>query len=531
VVNLNANPNAVPLVLPPALATLRAHRVVPAPTTVTPAVPDTGSPFGLGPGTMIVVPSTGADAERIGQMLATLLRPPTTFQLPVHRYDGPVPSGAIGLRLGGPADLGPEGYELVIASDSVRILANAPAGLFYGVQTLRQLLPAGVEAEHDAVRMANAWTVPRGRIVDKPRFQWRGAMLDVARHFFTVDEVEQFVDLLALYKLNTLHLHLSDDQGWRIQIKSRPKLTAVGGSSEVAGRGAGFYTQQDYAAIVRYAQERFVTIVPEIDMPAHTNAAIASYPEIGCSQPTPGIYGGTQPLGVYTGTRVGWSTLCPDSAATYRFVEDVIRELAAITPGPYLHLGGDEVHALSREQYTKFVERVEALAYKYGKTMVGWEEIARAHLRPTTIAQQWQRDTTIWPALRQGTRVIVSPGPKSYLDMKYTPSTELGLRWAAFIELRTAYDWDPITYLTGVPEQAVVGVEAALWSETIKNITAAEYLAMPRLPAVAEVAWTPPTGRDWESFRRRVAAHAPRWRLLGVNFYPSPQVDWEPAIP
>jgi hexosaminidase len=163
--------------------------------------------------------------------------------------------------------------------------------------------------------------------------------------------------------------------------------------------------------------------------------------------------------------------------------------------------------------------------------MVGWEEIARAHLRPTTIAQQWQRDTTIWPALRQGTRVIVSPGPKSYLDMKYTPSTELGLRWAAFIELRTAYDWDPITYLTGIPEQAVVGVEAALWSETIKNITAAEYLAMPRLPAIAEVAWTPPAGRDWESFRRRIAAHAPRWRLLGVNFYPSPQVDWEPTTP
>jgi hexosaminidase len=367
--------------------------------------------------------------------------------------------------------------------------------------------------------------VPPGRIVDRPRFAWRGAMLDVSRHFFSPDEVEQYIDLLALYKLNTLHLHLSDDQGWRIQIDSWPRLTQFGGSTQVGGGAGGFYTKQDYAEIVRYAQDRFVTIVPEIDMPGHTNAAIASYPQLGCSKPTPGIYGGTQPLGLYTGVEVGFSTLCPDSEVTYKFIDDVIREIAAMTPGPYMHVGGDEVHVLPADQYVKFVERAQDIVYKYGKTMVGWEEVGKARLRQTTIAQQWKSDSALL-ALQQGAKLILSPGEKSYLDMKYTPSTELGLDWAGFVELRTSYDWDPVTFLKGVPEQSVLGVEAPLWTETVKNITAAQYMVVPRLPAIAEVGWSPATARNWESFRTRIAAHAPRWRLLGVNYYPSPQVAW-----
>jgi hexosaminidase len=243
-----------------------------------------------------------------------------------------VPAGAVALRLGGAASLGPEGYELAITPDSVRLVAGGAAGLFYGVQTLRQLLPAGIEAEQSAIRMASAWTVPTGRIVDRPRFAWRGAMLDVARHFFTVHEVKQYIDVLALYKLNVLHLHLSDDQGWRIQIDSWPKLATVGGSTQVGGGPGGYYTKADYADIVRYAQDRFVTVVPEIDMPGHTNAAIAAYPELGCSRPMPGFHGDTQPPGVYTGIRVGWSALCPDKEVTYRFVDDVLRELAELTP-------------------------------------------------------------------------------------------------------------------------------------------------------------------------------------------------------
>jgi hexosaminidase len=508
--------------MPPPLATLREHRLVPAPVTVEPRG---GPPFALGAATTIVVPSGDREGARIGEMLAAILRPPTGFPVRVSAADGPAPPGAIALRLDGAAGLGAEGYELAIAADSVRISATAPAGLFHGVQTLRQLLPAGIEAEHSELLMASAWTVPAGRIVDRPRFAWRGAMLDVARHFFTVDEVKRYIDLIALYKLNTLHLHLSDDQGWRIQIDSWPKLTTVGGSTEVGGGPGGFYTKADYAEIVRHARERYITIVPEIDMPGHTNAAIAAYPELGCSHPAPGTDGDSLPPAVYTGIRVGWSTLCSDSAVTYRFVDDVVRELAAMTPGPYFHVGGDEVEVLSREQYARFIERVQDIVYRHGKTMVGWEEIGKARLRPTTIAQQWKSDSALL-ALHQGAKLIASPSDRAYLDMKYTPDTELGLNWAAYVELRTAYDWDPVTFLPGISEASVVGVEAPLWSETLQNISAAFYLAVPRLPAIAEVGWSPAAARDWESFRARIAAHAPRWRLLGVNYHPSPQVDW-----
>ncbi len=366
-------------------------------------------------------------------------------------------------------------------------------------------------------------------MTDRPRFAWRGAMLDVARHFFSVDEVKQFIDVLALYKLNTLHLHLSDDQGWRIQIDSWPRLAQYGGSTQVGGGAGGFYTKADYAEIVRYAQERFITIVPEIDLPGHTNAAIAAYPEIGCSRPTPGRPDMDVPgPSLYTGIRVGWSSVCHDKEATYRFVDDVVRELAAMTPGPYLHLGGDEVEALTHEQYAAFVERVQEIVERHGKRMIGWEEIGKARLRPGTVAQMWRgvvADSAL-RALHQGNKLVMSPGPKTYLDMKYTPATELGLRWAGYIELRTAYDWDPVTFYRGTSESDILGVEAPLWSETVQNITAAMYLVMPRLPAIAEVGWSEQGRRDWESFRARIAPHAPRWRFLGVNYHPTPQVDW-----
>jgi len=206
-------------------------------------------------------------------------------------------------------------------------------------------------------------------------------------------------------------------------------------------------------------------------------------------------------------------------------VDDVVRELAALTPGPYFHIGGDEVEVLTHEQYVRFIERVQDIVTRHGKVMVGWEEVSKARLRPTTIAQQWKSDSAVM-ALQYGAKLILSPAKKVYLDMKYTPATELGLNWAAHIELRDAYDWDPATYMKGVAERDILGVEAPLWSETIRNVAAAQFLAMPRLPAVAEVGWTPQARRDWGSFRDRVAAHAPRWRLLGVNYYPSPQVSW-----
>jgi hexosaminidase len=480
------------------------NSIVPAPASLT---LNQGETFRLDSTSSIVV---GGDAEvaRTGEMLAALLRASTGYAIPVRTESAA--SGAIALRLS-PASSGEE-YQLRVMSDSV-LITGTSVGIFRGMQTLRQLLPPAIESD---MKVDGAWTIPALAIVDRPRFGWRGSMLDVARHFFTVDEVKQFIDLLALYKLNVLHLHLSDDQGWRIEIKSRPRLTSMASATQVGGGPGGFYTQADYAEIVRYAQERYISIVPEIDMPGHTNAALIAHPELSCSRMAPALY---------TGTEVGWSTFCPNKEETYAFVDDVVRELAAITPGRYIHVGGDEVEVLTRDEYVRFVERVQDIVARHGKEMIGWEEVGKARLRPTTLVQQWKSDSAVL-ALQSGAKLIMSPAKRAYLDMKYTNGTELGLTWAAIIEVRDAYDWDPATYQAGVTERDIVGIEGPLWSETLRNITALQYLAMPRLPALAEVAWTPQSMRDWGNFRVRLAAHAPRWNYLGVNYYRSPQVPW-----
>lgn len=469
--------------------------------------------FALTDSVRIIVASEDAEVSRTAEWLAALLRPSTGFVVPVS--SGAPVRGAIVLRLAPNASQSPEGYQLSVWRDSVVVIANAPAGVFHGVQTLRQLLPAQIESHMILAPMS--WTVPGVRITDSPRYAWRGAMLDVARHFLTVKEIKQYVDLLALYKMNVLHLHLADDQGWRIEIKSRPRLAAAGSVTQVGGGPGGFYTQDEYTDIVRYAQERYVTIVPEIDMPGHTNAALVGYPELSCSR---------RPPAPYSGTEVGWSTFCANKEETYALVDDVVREIAALTPGQYFHMGGDENPILSHEDYTRFVERTQDIVARYGKYVVGWEEIARARLRPTTIAQAWATDTVASAALKYGAKVLLSPGSRTYLDMKYTDATELGLKWAGLIEVRDAYDWDPATFMKGVTEANIAGIEAPTWTETLRNIAAVQFLAVPRLQALAEVAWTPQASRNWESFRSRIAAHAPRWNFLGVNYHRSPQIQW-----
>jgi hexosaminidase len=471
-----------------------------------------GAPFDLSRTSTIVVDGTSPEVSAIAEKLAAQLRRPTEFPLAIS--NGAAARGAIVLRLDGGAALGEEGYNLTVSSDSVRLVANRPAGLFHGIQTIRQLLPADIESEMGSER--STWQIPALTITDSPRFAWRGAMLDVARHFFTVDEVEQFIDLLGLYKLNVLHLHLSDDQGWRLALNSRPKLAQMGSLTQVGGGPGGFYTQQDYKDIIDYAAARYILIVPEVDMPSHINAGLIGYPEVACSQ---------RPTALYTGTDVGWSALCVDKEETYAFVDDIIREISAMTPGPYFHIGGDEVHSLSKEQYIKFVERVQGIVNKYGKKMIGWEEITQARLNPTTIAQQWKSDS-VGAAVAQNVKLILSPSQKIYLDMKYTPASTLGLHWAAYVEVRDAYDWDPATLMKGVTENEIIGVEAPFWSETLRNIGAVEYLALPRLPAVAEIGWTPQANRSWESFRSRIVTHEPRWTYLGMNYYRSPQLPW-----
>ena len=416
----------------------------------------------------------------------------------------------IWISLDDTCSLGEEGYELVITPKKVTLRSLKPAGLFYGVQTLLQLLPQG--AVTDTV------ILPSGTIRDYPRYAYRGAMLDVARHFFKPADVKRFIDLMASYKMNYLHLHLADDQGWRIEIKSWPNLALHGGSTQVGGGAGGYYTQEEYAELVAYAQARHVTVVPEIDMPGHTNAALASYPELNCSGKAPALY---------TGTQVGFSTLCTNQEITYQFISDVFKELTALTPGPYLHMGGDESHVTRIEDYIPFVNRVHSIIRGYGKIPMGWDDIAVASLQPGTVAQNWAKDELALKAAAQGAKLVLSPARKAYLDMKYDSTTTLGLKWAGYIEVDTAYTWDPDQIVPGLDPKMILGIEAPLWSETVTNMKEIEYLVFPRLAGYAEIGWTPASLRSWEEYRTRLASHGKWMESMGIHFYRSPRIDWK----
>lgn len=483
--------------------------LVPLPATVTSRV---GAAFTLEPTTVIVVPAGDDRAAAVGRFLAGLIATGAVPEPRVVTAD----TAAAGIRLTDDPALSPEHYALDVTDGGIEIRAADGAGWFYGVQTLRQLLP--VDLEYEAAR-PTVVTVAPVHIDDGPRFGWRGLMLDVSRHFFGVADVKRVIDLMALHKLNRLHLHLSDDQGWRLEIRSRPDLTAHGAGSEVGDGPGGFYTQAEYAELVAYAAQRFITVVPEFDMPGHTNAALASYAELNCD--------GTSPER-YTGIDVGFSAVCVDSDTTYRFVDDVVREVATLTPGPFIHLGGDEVKTLSPEPYRRFIERVQTIVRSHGKRMIGWDEVGQAALDATTVVQHWRPKTSSREAVAKGAKIILSPADRVYLDMKYTAETPIGLRWAALIEVRDAYDWEPATFMDGVGESDLLGIEAALWTETIAEPRDLEFMLFPRLAAVAELAWTRQERREWPGFAARLGAQSRRWSALGINFYRSPQIPWQP---
>jgi hexosaminidase len=502
---------ASPLPLPPG-ETVPLTDVIPLPVSVQASA---GS-FVLGAEAAIAIRPDTPEMQALGLYLAERLRPATGYALPVLAAQS-VPDGGFLLEWNAVPDeeLGDEGYQLTITADGVQLQANGPAGLFHGLQTLRQLFPAEIES---GSLQPGPWALSTGTIRDWPRFAWRGTMLDVARHFFTVRDVTRYIDLLAYYKLNRLHLHLADDQGWRIMIESWPNLALYGGSLEVGGTAGGYYSQEDYAYLVRYAAERYITIVPEIDMPGHVTAALASYPELNCSGVAPDLY---------TQINVGYSSLCIGSPATDRFLVDVIGELAAITPGPYLHVGGDEAQATSTADYVRFITRVQELVSQNGKILVGWEEIAQAPLAAESIAQHWHLDDGYAAlAINQGMQVIMSPSGYAYMDMKYDASTPLGLEWAGQISLQRAYSWDPAQIVAGVTEAHILGVEAPLWSETLETLADVHYMAFPRLAGHAEIGWSPQASRSWEDYRQRLAGQGPRLDRLGVNYYRSPEIDW-----
>ena len=541
------------------------------------------APFPVTAETRIVVVAEGdaavaAESLGVAERFAEPLRRATGFAIPVEAG----PQGGSGNGTGDGGTAGPaasdlvfvvaageapgdavEGYTLESGADGVRLAASTAEGLYRGTQTLRQLLPAQLEGAGGGVRASTGldpqsspqtaadpqWEVPAASVADAPRFAYRGAMLDVARHFRPVDDVLRYLDEIALLKLNALHLHLTDDQGWRIAIDAWPELTGVGASTSVDGDGGGFYTKDDYRRIVAYAAERYITIVPELDLPGHTNAALSAYPELNADGVAPAPYEGIE---------VGFSSLsaAPErTEATDRFLADVTREVAELTPGPWLHLGGDESLATSTEDYLDLLRRITAAGAATGKTVIGWHEMgASPELPPGTIGQYWSFVEPQEGAaeltrsfVEQGGRVILSPADVAYLDMKYGDVADgaaaedpragaLGLEWAdGPTTLAEAYGWEPTAIVPGIGEREILGIEAPVWTETLRSLDDVEFMAFPRLLAIAEIAWSPapaagPDGsagtRDLEDFVERVATLGVRLDAMGVDHFRVAGVPW-----
>jgi hexosaminidase len=488
----------------------------------------------------------GKQALPVARWLASFLRTATGYPVPVARQGwgrqhqtakpGNSPRNVHLALTGDAAQLGEEGYTLSVSDDGALLRAATAEGLFRGSQTLRQLFPPEIESDS---AQPGPWRLPGVSIVDYPRYEWRGAHLDVARHFLTVEEVKRYIDLLTLYKINRFHMHLSDDQGWRLWIDDWPNLTLIGGSTEVGGTPGGYYTKDEYREIVQYAADRFITLIPEIDVPGHTNAAEVSYPELNSCRPggvpSHRLLPGWEDEPFYTGTGVGFSALCVHDEITYEFMADVIREISEITPGPYFHVGGDEAFQTSLPDYIMFMDRIQDMVHDNGKTMMGWAEVARANAVPGSIAQNWSTATgggsggdLARTAVAKDMKVVMSPANRIYLDMKYAPGVppDLGLTWAGTVEVMRSYDWNPGAHLTGVTDDNIIGVEAPLWTETIEDIKDAEMMSFPRLPGVGEIGWTPQQGRVWTDYRERLANQARRWAVMDINYYRSPQVDW-----
>lgn len=472
--------------------------------------PDPGTTLDLGPRFAV---TAAAGAETPARVLAEDLARITGAQTSVAPA-GDDPAG-VALELTGPDDaLGPEGYRLEITDRGAVVSAATPGGLHNGGQTVLQLLDPPAAA-------GGAWTLPGGEVTDRPRYAYRGAMLDVARIWFGPDTIKRQIDQFAALKFNVLHLHLTDDQGWRIQIDSWPRLTEHGGSTGAFGSPGGFLTKDDYRDLVRYAADRNITVVPEVGMPGHTQAALSSYPqELTCDGQDPGIY---------LGYEVGISTLCAGRPEVDRFVRDVVREVAEMTPGPYLHLGGDEAPTPQAE-YDPFVRQVQDEVRANGKQMIGWAETLTGTDPAQSIGQYWfpvPDHAATTDAVARGAKIIASPGDHTYLDHRYTATDpDYGQAWAGPVELRQSYDWDPDTTVDGVSGPAVLGVEAPLFTQFIADEEKMQYLLFPRAAAVAETGWTAQQDRNWDGFRNRMVEQGQRWERDGVTFYRSPQIGW-----
>lgn len=499
-----------------------------------------------------------SDVEALGvaDYLAHTLRPATAFPFPVERTSGTSPPDGIWLTtVGADTNLGPEGYTMVVSPTSIVLRAPSTAGLFYGAQTLRQLLPAEIFATNPVRNIA--WTVPGVRIQDRPRFAWRGLMLDVSRHFFTKTEVEQLLDAMALLKLNTFHWHLVDDQGWRVEIKKYPQLTQAGAWRQGIGFGldpkasraygpdgryGGFYTQADIREVVAYAQARFITIVPEIEMPGHSLAALSVFPELRCAD---------ENFKTNATDHLRTDVYCAGSEETFGFLQDVMTEIMDLFPGKYIHIGGDEVpmdnwrkcwrcQARMKTEGLKnvyelqsyFIWRIEKFIEARGRSLIGWSDIREGGLAPDATVMDWIGGAT--EAATTGHDVVMTPKACCYFDYYQSQDHSTEPRAIGnFLPLARVYAFEPIPEgLAPQFQQHILGAEGVVWTEYIPNLEQAEFMMFPRLTALAEVLWSPKGARNFDDFQRRLRKQNRCLDLMGINYRRDTSVKiggWTPA--
>lgn len=523
----------------------RAIAIIPEPVSLT----TTTGTFALPQQVTISAPASDS-VKSVITFLKDYIATPTGRPVVISN-DG---AAAIKLLLNRPANatLGAEGYQLSVKPDGVAITANAPAGLFYGVQTLLQLFPKEIESRTAVANVA--WELPAVEITDYPRFGWRGLMFDVARHFFTKDEVKRYIDDMARYKFNLLHWHLTDDEGWRIEIKSLPNLTKKGawsvkktgyfgtfskpGPNEPRDYG-GFYTQDDIKEVVQYAADRFVNILPEIDVPGHSLAAVASYPELSC---TPGA----DKYQVRSGEEImDWSrgappialldnTLCPANEKVYQFLDNVLTEVAPLFPFEYIHMGGDEaphnywqktpaIKVLMQREGLKtmeqvqgyFTKRLEKIVQSKGKKFIGWDEILEGNITQSTAIMSWRGTKGGIEAAKAKHEVVMSPTTYAYIDYMQADAV-VEPRVYASLRLAKAYEFEPVP--EGVDARYIKGGQANLWTEQIYNLRTAQYMTWPRAFATAESVWSPKEKKNWERFVGRVEKHFDRFDVAETKY-------------
>ncbi|MCQ4873479.1 beta-N-acetylhexosaminidase [Butyricimonas paravirosa] len=503
--------------------------IIPQPQQVT--VVDGG--FSLSPKTVINVIKGADDLTPACTFMSTLVE--KSFGQPLSVVNGEIKRDAINIAVD--PSMRADAYDLTVGKKAIDIKAGSSKAVFYAMQSLRQMMPVGVEKgeKMDKIRIQNV------RIQDEPRLAYRGTMLDVCRHFFTVDEVKTFIDMLALHKLSVFHWHLTDDQGWRIEIKKYPKLTEIGSQRKqtVIGKNTGkydgtpygpyFFTQEEIKDVIQYAADRYITIIPEIELPGHALAALASYPELGC---TGGPYEVCQMWGVFS------EVFCPGNEKTFEFWEGVLEEVAELFPGEIIHIGGDECprdawkkckkcQARMKKEKLKeegdlqnyVVHRIEEFMKTKGKRILGWDEILEGDVSKTAIVMSWRGKKGGIEGAKRGNEVVMVPNDYAYFDYYQAKPVEnepFGI--GGYVPVEKVYSLDPTEGLTPEEGEKIIGVQANLWAEYIKTFSHAQYMLLPRMAAIAEVGWTPLARKDYDNFLKRAKLMTQRYEALGYNF-------------